>query len=105
MAQLSDIIDADPLSYGRSYDHRVPVDHGERCLGYDSKTWREFRSVFHLDLQEQVYKERLWFVSERIEYCMTYSIDQTHFSSEAEVYIEQRTTCAEKTLYKLKMHP
>ena len=32
---------------------------------------------------------------------MTYSIDQTHFSSEEEVYIEQRDKCVEKTLYEI----
>ena len=40
-------------------------------------------------------KQGLWFVSERIDYGMTYSIDQTHFFNEVEVYIEQRTACAE----------
>ena len=29
VAQLSDIIDAKPSNYGRSYDQRVTVDHGE----------------------------------------------------------------------------
>ena len=29
VAQLSDIIDADPSNYGKSYDQRVTVDHGE----------------------------------------------------------------------------
>ena len=33
-------------------------------------------------------KQGLWFVSERIDYGMTYSIDQKHFSSEVEVYIK-----------------
>ena len=46
-----------------------------------------------------------WFVSERIYYGMTYSIDQTCFSSEVEVYIEQRTTCIEYALYKLRKNP
>ena len=40
-------------------------------------------------------KQGSWFVSKRIYYGMTYSIDQTHFSSEVEVYIEERTTCTE----------
>ena len=47
-------------------------------------------------------KQGLWFVSKRIDYGMTYSIDQTHFSSEVEVYIEQRTTCIEYALYEDK---
>ena len=55
---LSDIIDIDPSSYGRSYDQRVTVDHEECCLGYDFETSREVHSVFHMDLQEQVYKSR-----------------------------------------------
>ena len=38
-------------------------------------------------------KQGSWFASERIDYGMTYSIDQTYLSSEVEVYIEQRTTC------------
>ena len=29
VAQLSDIIDADPSSYGRNYGQRVIFDHGE----------------------------------------------------------------------------
>ena len=58
VTHLGDIIDANPSIYGRRYDKRVTVDHGEWCLGYDSETWREFRSVFHMDLQEQVYKAR-----------------------------------------------
>ena len=58
MAQLSDIIDVDPSSDGRIYDQRVPVYHGEGCLGYGSETWREVRSVFDMDLQENVYKQK-----------------------------------------------
>ena len=50
-------------------------------------------------------KQGSWFASERIDYGMTYSIDQTHFSSEVEVYIEQRTTCTEYALYELGRHP
>ena len=37
----------------------------------------------------------LWFVSKIIDYGMTYSIDQTHFSSKVEVYIKQSSTYAE----------
>ena len=40
-------------------------------------------------------KQGSWFVSKRIDYGMTYSIDHTHFSSEVEVNIDQRTTCTE----------
>ena len=39
--------------YERSYDQRITVDHGEWCIWYDS-----------------------WFSLERIDYDMTYSIDQ-----------------------------
>ena len=66
-------------THGRCYDQRVTVDHGELCLRYGSKTWREVHCVFHMDLQERMYKAR--FFSERIDYGMTYSIDQTHFFS------------------------
>ena len=38
VAKLGDIIDANSSSYGKIYDQRVTVDHGESCLGYDSKT-------------------------------------------------------------------
>ena len=40
-------------------------------------------------------KQGLWFVSERIDYGMTYSINQTRFFNELKVYIEQRTTYTE----------
>ena len=50
-------------------------------------------------------KQGSWFVSERIYYGMTYSNEQTNFSNKAEVYIEQRTTCADKALYELRRHP
>ena len=86
------------------YDQRILVDHGEWCLGYGSETWMEVRSVFHVDLQDQVYKARFVVYLRKVDYGMTYSIDETHFSSEAEVFIEQRATCAEKTLYELRRH-
>ena len=38
VTQLGDIIDANPSSYGRSYDQRVTIDHGDWYLGYDSET-------------------------------------------------------------------
>ena len=38
VTQLGDIIYANPSSYGRSYDQRVKVDHGEWFLGYGSET-------------------------------------------------------------------
>ena len=50
-------------------------------------------------------KQGLWFVLKGIDYGMTYAIDQTHFPSEVEVYIEQRTTCTEYALYELRRHP
>ena len=58
VTQLGDIIDANLSGYERSYDQRVTIDHGEWCLEYDFETWREVRIVFHMDLQEKVYKER-----------------------------------------------
>ena len=36
---------------------------------------------------------------------MTYSIDQTHFSSKVEVYIKQRTTCAKKGFVQAQKKP
>ena len=79
------------------YDKRVPIDHGEWCLGYGCETWREVCSVFHVDLQDQVYKARFMFFSQKegLDYGTTYFIDQTHFSTEVEVYIKQTTTCVE----------
>ena len=50
-------------------------------------------------------KQGSWFVLERIDYGMTYSIDQTHLPSVVEVYIIQRTTCKEYALYELRRHP
>ena len=66
VTQLGDIIDANPSSYGRSYDQRVTNDHGEWFLGYDFKTQREVCSVFHIDIQYKarfvvcLRKNRLW---------------------------------------------
>ena len=34
------------------YDQRIPIDKEEWCLGCDVETWREVRSVFHMDLQD-----------------------------------------------------
>ena len=48
-------------------------------------------------------KKGLWFVSERIDYGMTYSMNK--HSSLIEVYIDQRTTCIEYALYKLRRNP
>ena len=50
-------------------------------------------------------KQGSCFVLERIYYGMIYSIDQTHFSSEAEVYIEQRNTCVEKDFVRAQKVP
>ena len=50
-------------------------------------------------------KQGSWFVLEIINYSMTYSIDQIHFSSEVEVYIEKRTTHIEYALYELMRNP
>ena len=102
VTQLGDIIDVDPSSYEevakekwKKIDEKVPVDHGEWCLGCGSKTWREVCSVFHVDLQDQAWsrwkhqevqiKVHGFSYKEGVDYGMTYSIDQTHFSSEGEV--------------------
>ena len=38
VTNLGDIIDANISGYERSYDQRVTVDHGERCIQYGFKT-------------------------------------------------------------------
>ena len=58
VTQSGDIIDANHSSYGRSYDQRVTVDHEQWCLRYGSETWREVRSILHMDLPEPLYKAR-----------------------------------------------
>ena len=93
-------------------DQIVPLDHGEWCLGCGSETWREVCRVFHVDLQDQACskwqhqgiqsKVRGFSQKEGVDYGMTYSIEQTHLWSELEVYIEQRTTYAQKDLHELK---
>ena len=91
VTQLGDIIDANLSGYERSYDQRVTIDHGEWCLRYGFKTWREVHSIFHMDLPEQVYKarfvvclrkNRLWH-------------DILYWPDPLEVYIKNRTTCTE----------
>ena len=85
VTQLGDIIDANPSSYGRSYDQRVTIDHGEWCLRYGFETWRDVRSIFHMNLPEQVYKAR--FMRNRLWHDILYWLDPL------EVYIKNRTTC------------
>ena len=97
------------------YDQRVPIDHTEWCLGCGSETWRESHSVFHVDIQDQVcnrwkdqgiqIKFHGFSQKEGLDYGMTYSIRQSHVSSKVEVFIEQRTTSAQKDLYKFKRNP
>ena len=87
VTQLGNIIDAN-LS---SYDQRVIVDHGEWCLWYGFETWREFHSIFHMDLQEQVYKERFMVFLRKNRLWN----DMLYWPDPLEVYIKQRTTCTE----------
>ena len=49
--------DEDHHGYERSYDQRVTIDNEKWCIRYGFKTWREVRSIFHMDLQEQVYSK------------------------------------------------
>ena len=70
-------------------------------LGCSSKTWREFHSFFHVDLQDQACrrfqhqeiqrKVHGFSHKEGVDYGMTYSIDQTHFYSKVEMHVKYRT--------------
>ena len=51
---LSNIIDAKPSSYAevaKKKGKEIPIQE-EWCLGCGIETWREVRSVFHMDLQD-----------------------------------------------------
>ena len=79
--------DEDHHGYERSYDQRVTIDHEEWCLWYGFETWREVRSILHMDLPEQVYKARfmVYLRKNRLWHNILYW----------QVYINHRTTCTE----------
>ena len=80
VTHLGDIIDANPSSYGRNYDQRVIVDHEDDDV-YDMVSRPEEKFVVSSIwiYKNKCTKQGLWFVSERIDYVLTYSIDHTHF--------------------------
>ena len=75
--------------YERSYDQRITVDHGEWCIWSASRHKMKYVISSIWIYKNKCTKQGSLFSSERIDYDMTYSIDQYISSIEPPVQNEE----------------